>query len=143
MDSNHDSSQDIGSRLRVELKKLLGSTQFQSVKDIDMMTDILMKKLAELAEEQDSEAASHSTPTHGNIQSEVQESENSPEPTVYPEMHLCTEPVILNHVTIEESNSNEESYRNTHSSQNSYQNGEDQSNSLGSRDYSGEYLPCQ
>ena len=142
MDYNHDNSQDIGSRLRIELKKLLGSTQFQSVKDIDMMTDILMKKLAELAEEQDSEAATHSSPSHGNIQSEAQESENSPEPTVYPKIKIA-EPVILNHVTIEESNSNEESYRNTHSSQNSYKNGEDQSNSLGSCNVSGEYLPCQ
>ena len=38
-----------GNKLRRELKKLLGSKDFQNIGDLDQMTDILMNKLQEIA----------------------------------------------------------------------------------------------
>jgi hypothetical protein len=43
---NEKSQEEIESRLRNELKMLLGSPQFRDIKDLDEMTDILMLKLA-------------------------------------------------------------------------------------------------
>lgn len=48
------SSADLGSKLRSELRNLLSSPDFQKVRDIDQMTDILMGKLAEIAEQEES-----------------------------------------------------------------------------------------
>lgn len=39
-----------GSRLREQLKSLLASPDFQRLSDVDQMTDILMAKLAEVAD---------------------------------------------------------------------------------------------
>jgi len=52
-DKSPTDNSDIGSRLRKELKKLLGSPDFQTIQDLDQMTDILMQKLAEIADEDD------------------------------------------------------------------------------------------
>ena len=41
---------DIGSRLRNELKALLGSEQFQSIRDTDKMADVLMKRRKKIFE---------------------------------------------------------------------------------------------
>ena len=43
-------TQDIGGKLRIELKRLLSSENFKKIKDVDEMTDILMQKLAEIAD---------------------------------------------------------------------------------------------
>ena len=57
--SSEDSSviektSDVESKLRRELKKLLASKSFQTSDDVDQMTNILMGKLMQIAQEEDS-----------------------------------------------------------------------------------------
>lgn len=48
-------------RLRSELKSLLTNPTFQNMKDADTMTDVLMQKLAEIADQEDSSASSQTS----------------------------------------------------------------------------------
>ena len=59
-DSNGDYIEtcDVESRLRKEIKLLLGNPSFQQIKDLDQMTNLLMQKLTQIAQEQDSSSSS-------------------------------------------------------------------------------------
>ena len=45
--------QEIGNRLKDEIKRLLLSEQFQQSASVDQMTELLMQRLADIAEEED------------------------------------------------------------------------------------------
>ena len=45
--------QEIGNRLKSEIKRLLLSDQFQKSDSVDQMTELLMQRLADIAEEED------------------------------------------------------------------------------------------
>lgn len=47
------SSQNIGDKLRNEIRELLSNQSFQKCTNVDMMTDMLMKKLADIAEQEE------------------------------------------------------------------------------------------
>ena len=51
--SEEQADQEIGNRLKSEIKRLLLSDQFQRSASVDQMTELLMQRLADIAEEED------------------------------------------------------------------------------------------
>ena len=54
---------DIGGKLRMELRKLLASSNFQKLKDVDQMTEILMDKLGQIADKGSNHGSGSDTDT--------------------------------------------------------------------------------